>query len=106
MNFTTKIESEHVWLNAQYKDLDVDNIQCTIKWHVNLDVREYGIKDINVYVDSVKLEYDLLDSESFNHVRSVGETYEEIEVEVKGHAHLMPQRVEIDIQTKKVEVVF
>jgi len=59
MNFTTTLEHRNVSFYGMRDTEDVESCRLTVKWSVELETREWGIKDFYVTIDDISGEYDV-----------------------------------------------
>lgn len=124
MEFTTKINSEDIdiyshtdladflWL---HKDNDIDSIECTaiVRWNVEFEVREYGVKSIDITVSGIDIEgeaeyYEIDDVEcedkQFKEFSISSNDFEVINNMEITHNAIYPEKIEIDIKKKTITV--
>ena len=122
MEFTTEIKTQDIYLGADVllcKHLDIDkstdisdkNATATIKWHIDIETREWGVKGISIFIDDVSISgeveyYDIEDVECEDKI------YKEFncegfklinEMEIDGD-FICPSDVDVDFSKKTITI--
>jgi len=112
MNFTTILELNQVSFYGMRDTEDVESCRLTVKWSVELETREWGIKDFYVTIDDISGEYDVLVTDEHDDGGTETRTFdfepfkENLTKEVKfdEYGQLQINDLYIDFGTKGLEV--
>ena len=95
--------------NGLYKDKDTSSSDVTIFYKVYIDARSWGIKDVTPHVIKCEGSVFLLDEDNYDNETEI-EIDDTWEVEGQGPEDfengISPTSMEIDIDSKKISVVF
>jgi hypothetical protein len=60
-DFTTKIDPKNVSVTGEQDNWYLQSADCIVNWHLDMDVRSWGLKDANPILKSVviRLEYEV-----------------------------------------------
>lgn len=109
MNFTTVLEHRDVSIWGLGDSECVESCRFVIKWGVELETREWGVKDCYVRIDDITGEYDVL---NYDTEREETRTFDfepfkknlRNEVQWDEHDQLQINALDIDFSTNALEV--
>lgn len=114
--YTTRLENKlgDIWFQLGRVD-EMNHSESIIKWQLQIDAREYGIKSINITIDSIQISYNEVvyvedddDTETYITQPIIdGVDGWEIVNEGKGNCDgIYPTGIEVDWDNKRVTVKF
>tara|TARA_Y100000034_G_scaffold96491_1_gene117521 strand:+ start:7303 stop:7656 length:354 start_codon:yes stop_codon:yes gene_type:complete len=95
--------------NGPYKDKDTSSSDVTIFYKVYIDARSWGIKDVSPHVIKCEGSVFLLDADNYDNETEIeiDDTWEVEEQAPEDFKNgISPTFMEIDIDSKKISVVF
>lgn len=119
-NFSTYIKNMYVDINFieycdEFKELNIsketysiDEKDFVIEWSLILDIRKYGVKDISLYIKSVRgrfiVEEWMEDRDDKQHQIDFDSDINDFDIvsEVEITSAISPENIEIDFKNKKI----
>ena len=117
-SYVTAVREVEVYGLSSNGNVYADGGSATIHWDVDWDVRDYGIKGLNVMIKSLQVSWETVDGSGEEDVKAPGELSwnlgdETWKVEAEftnignnGHFMLVPSSVDVHLHEKRVTVHF
>jgi hypothetical protein len=86
-DFTTKIDRRNISVSGEDDLWYLQNAECVVEWHLDMDVRSWGLKEANPVIKSVRLR---LEFEVDNEIEGGQNTEEVIEIVYPSQAQPAP----------------
>lgn len=95
-DFTTKIDQRNISTTGEADNWYLQSAECVVEWHLDMDVRSWGLKEANPVIKSVRL---LLEYEVDNELEGGQNTYETVEINYPSAEAPLPQGAPGDVKS-------